>query len=358
MKIKSITLQNYKRFVEPKTISFCNPEGEINNKILLVGNNGTGKSSVLQAIVMLVASATREQFTPDSLDWAGFEYRLIAKKLGSRKLKMEVELIFTNEEIETAYKYAEMVGKDYQGDKHKKEKNNIHISLDYQNHRVLADESDTRFYHVLQSHQYANLLASETPNKRMLFEKIGNIYWYDEQRSSYTSHNLMSNEKPNIDFMRNFLANAYSYHIALQRGEAEMQAGEFDFYEKLESLYKTVFPSHAFLGARPRFDIYEKAKAPDFFLSDGKNQYEIGEMSAGERAIFPILMDFARWNINNSIIIIDEVELHLHPPLQQGLVRVLEKLGNNNQFILTTHSDDVAFMFDETENELIRLKYA
>jgi hypothetical protein len=25
-------------------------------------------------------------------------------------------------------------------------------------------------------------------------------------------------------------------------------------------------------------------------------------MSAGERAVFPILMDFARWNINNSII--------------------------------------------------------
>jgi hypothetical protein len=251
-----------------------------------------------------------------------------------------------------------MEGKDYQGDKHNKEKNNIHISLDYQNHRVLADGLDIRFYHVLQSHQYANLLANETANKRSLFEKIGNIYWYNEQRSSYNFHNPISNEKSDIDYMRNFLANAYSYHIALQRGEAEMQAGEFDFYEKLESLYKTVFPSHAFLGARPRFDIYEQAKAPDFFLSDGKNQYEIGEMSAGERAIFPILMDFARWNINNSIIIIDEVELHLHPPLQQGLVRVLEKLGNNNQFILTTHSDDVAFMFDETENELIRLKYA
>ncbi|RKZ85812.1 MAG: hypothetical protein DRR16_11235, partial [Candidatus Parabeggiatoa sp. nov. 3] len=31
-------------------------------------------------------------------------------------------------------------------------------------------------------------------------------------------------------------------------------------------------------------------------------------------------MDFARWNINNAIIIIDELELHLHPPLQQTLV--------------------------------------
>jgi predicted ATP-dependent endonuclease of OLD family len=68
-------------------------------------------------------------------------------------------------------------------------------------------------------------------------------------------------------------------------------------------------------------------------------------MSAGERVIFPILIDFANWNINNSIIIIDELELHLHPPLQQALVDLLPRLGKNNQFIITTHSEDVAAMF-------------
>ena len=78
-------------------------------------------------------------------------------------------------------------------------------------------------------------------------------------------------------------------------------------------------------------------------------------MSAGERAIFPILMDFARWNINHSIIIIDEIELHLHPPLQQTLVRVLQQLGHDNQFIFTTHSNSVTSMFDESENQIIRL---
>jgi predicted ATP-binding protein involved in virulence len=90
-------------------------------------------------------------------------------------------------------------------------------------------------------------------------------------------------------------------------------------------------------------------------LHDGKNQYELAGMSAGERAIFPILMDFARWNINNSIIIIDEIELHLHPPLQQALIRSLPHWGQNNQFIITSHSNSVASMFDENENQIIRL---
>ena len=64
-------------------------------------------------------------------------------------------------------------------------------------------------------------------------------------------------------------------------------------------------------------------------------------MSGGKRAIFPILMDFVNWNINNSVILIDEIELHLHPPMQQTFLRALPKLGTNNQFIITTHSDHI-----------------
>jgi hypothetical protein len=100
-----------------------------------------------------------------------------------------------------------------------------------------------------------------------------------------------------------------------------IQAGEFDFFAELESIYTKVFPGRSFVGSAPRFDIYEKAQAPDFFLDDGHNQYELSGMSAFDVAVFPIYMDFARWNINNSIIIIDELELHLHPLLQQTLDR-------------------------------------
>ena len=135
-----------------------------------------------------------------------------------------------------------------------------------------------------------------------------------------------------------------------------MEKGEFDFYDILSNKYSTVFADRKFVGSTPRFDLFEKSPVPDFFLTDGTNQYELSEMSAGERAIFPILMDFARYNINNSIIIIDEVELHLHAPLQQAFIRALPQLGQNNQFILTSHSDNVANLFDERENQIIRLR--
>ena len=97
----------------------------------------------------------------------------------------------------------------------------------------------------------------------------------------------------------------------------------------------------ALKGPVLREEIDDFLSEPWFYLYDGKNQYEISEMSGGERAIFPILMDFVNWNINNSVILIDEIELHLHPPMQQTFLRALPKLGTNNQFIITTHSDHI-----------------
>ena len=86
----------------------------------------------------------------------------------------------------------------------------------------------------------------------------------------------------------------------------------------------------------------------------GRIHHRPNEMSGGERAVFPIVVDFASWNIHNSVILIDEIELHLHPPLQQALLRALSALGQNNQFIITTHSDYVEQLVPEAH--IIRLE--
>ena len=350
MKIRKITLRNYKKFVQEKTFCFTDAEGEINEQTLLLGNNGSGKSSILQAIVMLVASAVREDFKPDTLDWSGFEYRFLQS--GRMPLKIEVEITFSKEEIKATIEFVQKL-KDNGGKLEviPSSLEQITLSLDFGKHKVLTKTAKNIFQ--FRGYQYAKQLSKITPNKNTLFDNVGNIYWYNEQRNSYNLSNLLDSELPQIDFIRSFLASAYSYHLALKSNERTMKEGEFDFYDKLQTIYSKVFVGRSFVGSAPRFDIYEQSKAPDFFLTDGHNEYELSGMSAGERAIFPILMDFARWNINNSIIIIDELELHLHPPLQQTLVRVLSQLGNDNQFIFTTHSDSIVAMFDE--NQIIRL---
>ena len=50
MKVLNLTLENFKRFKE-KTLDFRDPEtGLAKDLIVLVGQNGSGKSSTLQAI--------------------------------------------------------------------------------------------------------------------------------------------------------------------------------------------------------------------------------------------------------------------------------------------------------------------
>ena len=349
MKIKEITLRNYKRFVEQKTISF-HKDGEINDLTLIVGNNGTGKSSLLQAIVMMIAPLTRDNFSVEDIDWSGFEYRFIQSG-GRMPLKIETTIEFSEEELNETALYAEKLKKIGNKLVLPNKNKEVRLSFSYKNKRAFAKNSKDSYQ--FSGYQYAKQLTSFEADKSKLFEKVGNIYWYTEQRTSYSVNNMFDRETSQLDAIRSFLASAYSFHIAVTEGRRTLKAGEFDFYQKISELYSKVFKDRKFVGATPRFDIYEKSTAPDFFLNDGKNDYELSEMSAGERAIFPILMDFARYNINNSIIIIDEIELHLHAPLQQTFIRALPNLGHNNQFILTSHSDNVATMFDK--DQFIRL---
>ncbi len=104
MKVKSLTIQNYKKFTLPKTFSFCDEDGSINEITLILGNNGTGKSSILQAITMLLASAIRDRFSPVDLEWPGYSYGSI--NTGLLPPKVELQIFFGEEELETTVKFA------------------------------------------------------------------------------------------------------------------------------------------------------------------------------------------------------------------------------------------------------------
>lgn len=354
MKIKNIEFRNYKKFVAEKRISFLNSNNEINDLTLIVGNNGTGKSSLLQAIVAMIAPLTRDRFKAPEIEWSGFEYRFIQS--GRMPLHIQAHVEFSESELDETIRYAQKLND--LGDKLGIPNRNtdVTVTFDYDNQKPIVKGTGGGNCFQFLGYQYAKKLTAFEANKTSLFEKVGNIYWYTEQRTSYNVNDIFDKEIPQIDSIRSFLSSAYSFHIALADKKRVLKEGEFDFYEKLSALYSAIFIDRKFVGSAPRFDIFEKSSAPDFFLTDGQNEYELSEMSAGERAIFPILMDFARYNINNSIVIIDEVELHLHAPLQQAFIRALPKLGKNNQFILTTHSDNVSVMFDDSENQIIRLR--
>lgn len=79
----------------------------------------------------------------------------------------------------------------------------------------------------------------------------------------------------------------------------------------------------------------------------------VTELSDGYRRIIQIVVDFFGWQIVGNriesendkiigIILIDELETHLHPQLQRFIVDRLKKHLPNVQFVTTTHSPFVA----------------
>lgn len=82
------------------------------------------------------------------------------------------------------------------------------------------------------------------------------------------------------------------------------------------------------------------------------NEVNITQLSQGQKAMVALVGDLARRLVTlnpesdnplhcHGIVIIDEVELHLHPKWQQEILSGLQRTFPNLQFIVTTHSPQV-----------------
>lgn len=93
---------------------------------------------------------------------------------------------------------------------------------------------------------------------------------------------------------------------------------------------------------------------PIFRLTINKNEHKLNilQLSQGEKSLLALLLDIARRMIilnpqlddplnSPGVIIIDELDLHLHPQWQRSIVRHLNLVFPNCQFIVSTHSPQV-----------------
>jgi predicted ATP-binding protein involved in virulence len=93
-------------------------------------------------------------------------------------------------------------------------------------------------------------------------------------------------------------------------------------------------------------------------------ELEVNQLSAGEKSLFALVSDIARrlaianpqsedpLQEGGGIVIIDEIDLHLHPRWQRKIVRKLTEIFPKVQFIITTHSP---LILGSVRSENIRL---
>lgn len=84
----------------------------------------------------------------------------------------------------------------------------------------------------------------------------------------------------------------------------------------------------------------EGEKLPEF-INSSEQKFDINGLSSGEKQLFARALTLKMVKANNSIILIDEPEISLHPRWQQKILRVYESIGKNNQVIIATHSPHI-----------------
>lgn len=351
MKIKKLHIGHFKRFPE-LTLDFCDPEsGEPLDMVLLVGENGSGKSSILQAIALAIGTAAKHKFDASSLSWPGFSHKQI-----SPKCEIRATVNFSNAENQSTAAYVKRLNQESNLNlRPPAQENEIEITLSdailtakVAGHKWVDTATSDALLCQFKGQQYALQLIRYTPNYYALFNDVGTVIWFDEHRNQDSFFKFsLEGDTDQLTAIRSLLSKWSNFHFNRKANpNFVLLEGQVDFFERLRTLYERVFQGRTLLGSEPKMDpesFFDDESY--FFLQDGDKRYELSEMSGGERAIFPLLITFARWNINHSIVLIDELELHLHPPLQQALVRALPLLGQGNQFIITSHSDDVAALF-------------
>ncbi len=309
MRIKRLELKNFRGF-EELTINF--PETP-NNVAIFVGVNGSGKTSVLEAIKNLFDKYIDEvipYFNKEKLDEP---YKL--ERNIKRGKKFYITSLETDKKI-TLNQEVNEIGTEF----------SIKVPKGINENQVFIKEGLEKVVVFYPTDRYVDTFPSL---------KIKDINF--EVELLYTFSNSFN------DFF-----NWFRSHEDYENEQIRFTDNSKYRNKELEAVRNTI---SIFL---PSFSNPRVQRQPQEELIVEKNgeKLSISNLSHGERLMFAMVGDIARrLSIANpglddplqgeGAVLIDEIELHLHPGWQRKIVPLLTKTFPNIQFILTTHSPQV-----------------
>lgn len=180
------------------------------------------------------------------------------------------------------------------------------------------------------------------------------------EQQEFLLHDLKALELGGAD---NSFSPLNSMYLKLKKSFEDQISQQFNNNTKklldiLNSVYSEIYQDFIRLELVNKDDGKDKVR---MVLTE--SSFFLHQLSDGQRVFLGMIGDITRRLIllNDSsddplmgqgIIIIDEVELHLHPKWQQKIIRVLRKCFPNIQFIVSTHSPQI---LGEVESKHLRL---
>lgn len=165
------------------------------------------------------------------------------------------------------------------------------------------------------------------------------------------------NDKPSEIFIKYLLDLKTQQSFARNEGDLEVVKNIEAWFERFENALKTILDDKSI---KLKFDY----RNYDFKLvQDKREPYGLNELSSGYSSVINIISDLIlRMDRNRAgeernyafdtegIVLIDEIETHLHIELQKNILPFLTSFFPNIQFIVSTHSP---FVLNSIDNAVI-----
>jgi predicted ATP-binding protein involved in virulence len=365
MKIKNLTLGKYRAF-DFLELDF-HPQVNV-----IAGINGIGKSSILNALNILIYKAlpqfTRARFQKD--------ISFVTEDVSVNKSEMVAQVYFSEEKevyflsiIATfdEMKIFEQVQKEYEQirfsssiserkttdwDEEREKRFKLRNTIE-EYKSLLTGELEVRTRNRLESSELRHQLRNRTDHPVYIYfgstrqiplklmrpkRRLSRESTYFNGINSAYQEALVERA---VDFAEFMVWYEAKLELANQYGENHLKT-----IQALEQAIRDFMPDFENLRI-------EKEPKPHLVIYKNSVPLNLNQLSDGEKGLLAILFDITRrLSVANptlknpvrdgeGVILIDELELHLHPSWQRDALRRLTATFQNCQFIITTHSPQI-----------------
>lgn len=282
------------------------------------------KAYIKSNLAELLEEAIWQTLLPEAFQWGGYQKALFANQFRERQPEVTARVNLELPALSEALKASEILGR-------------IEISpqgiVQLQESRLLSlvfTNYKPREIGVIDFHGAQRHYGRE--NVQGINLNLEQVNQQQSQHTLYNYNNKYNNVKSEMagNFIKELLAEKASTEI--------VQPPKLS--DTLKELFESFFPDKQFLGPQPTID---GSLSFPVITSNG-SVHDLDELSSGEKEILYGYLRIRSSAPKDSIILLDEPELHLNPRLIRGLPEFYRKhLGEalKNQIWLVTHSDSL-----------------